>query len=73
VYAGVTVQALVDADAAAHDDDKLTYLFLADATTMTDDDHPLLAVDLYDEPGRTFREAGAVALAGEDHRCPRRT
>lgn len=54
-YAGVTVQALVDADAAASDDDKVTYLFLADATTMTDDERPLLAVDLYDEPGRTFR------------------
>nr|WP_089013655.1 hypothetical protein [Micromonospora inositola] len=22
---------------------------------MADDEHPLLAVDLYDEPGRTFR------------------
>ena len=54
-YAGVTVQALVDADAEASDDDKLTYLFLADATTMIDDEQPLLAVDLYTEPGRTFR------------------
>jgi hypothetical protein len=54
-YAGVTVQALVDADGAASDDDKLTYLFLADATTMTDDEYPLLAVDLSTEPGRTFR------------------
>ncbi|GAB3348305.1 hypothetical protein RMN56_13005 [Micromonospora halotolerans] len=55
VYVGMTVQELVDIDAAASDDDKLTYLFLADATTMTDDEHPLLAVDLYTEPGRTFR------------------
>jgi hypothetical protein len=55
IYAGATVQALVDADAAASDDDKLTYLFLADATTMTDDEHPLLAVDLDIEPGRRFR------------------
>ena len=54
-YAGVTIQDLVDADAAAVDDDKLTYLFVADATTMADDEHPRLAVDLYDEPGRTFR------------------
>jgi hypothetical protein len=54
-YAGVTIQALVDADAAASDDDKLTYLFLADAATMTDAEHPLLAVDLYTQPGRTFR------------------
>ena len=54
-YASVTVQGLVDADAAASDDDKLTYLFLADVITMADDEHPLLAVDLSTEPGRTFR------------------
>jgi uncharacterized protein DUF6924 len=54
-FAGLTVQALVDADAATDEDDKLTYLFLADATTMTDPEHPLLAIDLYDEPGRAFR------------------
>lgn len=54
-YSGVAVQTLVDTDAAADDEDKLTYLFIADATTMADAEHPLLAVDLYDEPGRTFR------------------
>ncbi|MET8629782.1 hypothetical protein ABZW30_39680 [Kitasatospora sp. NPDC004669] len=54
-FDGVNAQALVDADAAADDDDKLCYLFIADTTTMTDDEHPLLAVDLCDEPGRTFR------------------
>ncbi|HYS41409.1 MAG TPA: hypothetical protein VEO01_37815 [Pseudonocardiaceae bacterium] len=54
-YSGVTIQALVDADSAATDDDKLTYLFIADATTIADTERPLLAVDLYDEPGRTFR------------------
>ena len=51
-FAGIAVQALIDAGA---DDDKPTYLFVADAITMTDDEHPLLAVDLYDEPGRAFR------------------
>ncbi|GAA0270492.1 hypothetical protein GCM10009527_078500 [Actinomadura nitritigenes] len=54
-YAGVSVQTLVAADAAAADEEKLTYLFLADATTMTGDERSLLAVDLYEEPGRTFR------------------
>jgi hypothetical protein len=39
----VGVQALVDVDAAARDDEKLTYLFLADAATMTDDEQPVLA------------------------------
>jgi hypothetical protein len=33
-FTDVSVQALVDADAAADDDDKLCYVFLADATTM---------------------------------------
>jgi hypothetical protein len=54
-FAGVTAQALVNADAEADEDDKLTYLFLADATTMTDGEHLLLAIDLYVEPGRGFR------------------
>ena len=54
-FADVSVQALVDADATAEDSDKICYAFIADATTMTSEDHPLLAVDLYDEPGRTFR------------------
>lgn len=54
-YAGVTLQSLIDTEAAAADQGKLTFLLLADATTMTDDEHPLLAIDLYAEPGRTFR------------------
>ncbi|MEU4096147.1 hypothetical protein [Streptomyces sp. NPDC026673] len=54
-FADVGIQVLVDEDAAAEDDDKITYVFLADAATMADPTHPLLAVDLYDEPGRTFR------------------
>ncbi|MGW4943842.1 DUF6924 domain-containing protein [Actinoplanes sp. NPDC004185] len=54
-YAGVTIQNLVEADAAASEDDKLAYLFLADQVALTDDEHPLLAIDLAEEPGRTFR------------------
>jgi hypothetical protein len=52
-YADVSIQALVDAD----ENYQLTYVFLADALTMNGDDHLLLAVDLLDEPGRTFRVA----------------
>lgn len=52
-YSGVSVQALIDA--SANDQRVVTYLFLADATTMADKEHPLLAVDLFVEPGRTFR------------------
>lgn len=57
VYAGVDVQTLIDADSSAQEDDKVTYLLLADAITMTDGEHRLLAVDLLDEPGRNFRIA----------------
>ncbi|MFJ7019236.1 MULTISPECIES: DUF6924 domain-containing protein [Streptomyces] len=54
-FTDVSIQTLIDEEAAAEEDDKLTYVFLADATTMTDPSSPLLVVDLYDEPGRTFR------------------
>jgi hypothetical protein len=54
-FDGVSIQALVDEEAAAEGDDKAIQVFLADKTTMTDPSHPLLAVDLYDEPGRTLR------------------
>ena len=54
-HAGASVQALIDADADAGEAEKLTSVFLADAETMADPEHALLAVDLYDEPGRTFR------------------
>jgi len=54
-YAGVTIQTLVDTDAAASEDDKLTYVFVADAVTMSNDEWLLLAVDLEADPGRTFR------------------
>ena len=33
-YDGVSIQSLVDADAAAGEDEQITYVFLADATTM---------------------------------------
>ncbi|MFB6510884.1 DUF6924 domain-containing protein [Streptomyces virginiae] len=54
-FTGVGVQVLVDEEAAADEDEQIVYLFLADAATMEDPGHPLLAVDLSDEPGRTFR------------------
>jgi hypothetical protein len=32
-----------------------TFLLLADAAAMSSDEHPMLVVDLVDEPGRSFR------------------
>ncbi|OEJ48462.1 hypothetical protein AR457_34400 [Streptomyces agglomeratus] len=54
-FAGVGGQALMDEEAAADEDAQIIHIFLADAATMKDPGHPLLAVDLSDEPGRTFR------------------
>ncbi|WP_406011047.1 hypothetical protein OG440_36620 [Streptomyces sp. NBC_00637] len=54
-FADVGVQALMDEEAAADEDAQIMHVFLADTTTMRDPARPLLAVDLSDEPGRTFR------------------
>jgi hypothetical protein len=54
-FAGLGVQAVMAEEAAAGEDEQIFSLFLADAATMKDSGHPLLAVDLSDEPGRTFR------------------
>ncbi|MFE5510467.1 DUF6924 domain-containing protein [Streptomyces sp. NPDC056529] len=54
-FADAGVQALMAEEAAADEDEQIVHMFLADATTMKDPGHPLLAVDLSDEPGRTFR------------------
>jgi hypothetical protein len=54
-FDGVTIDDLVAADRAAPDDDRLYDMFVADSLTLSDDEQPLLAVDLDTEPGRTFR------------------
>ncbi|GKQ33717.1 DUF6924 domain-containing protein [Streptomyces sp. A012304] len=54
-FADVGIAALMHEDNAAAEDEKLVHLFLADAAALADPRHHLLAVDLYDEPGRTFR------------------
>ena len=50
-YGGLTVEELV---ALARGGDK-TFAFVADRTTFTDLERPILVVDLYEESGRTFR------------------
>ncbi len=32
-----------------------TFVFLVDTRTITDPEHPVVVVDLYDEPGQSFR------------------
>ncbi|MFE9627343.1 DUF6924 domain-containing protein [Streptomyces sp. NPDC006527] len=54
-YADVSIPALIHEDNAAGEAEQLVHLFLADAAALADPRHHLLALDLYDEPGRTFR------------------
>lgn len=54
-FAGVGIAALLAEEAAAAEDEAVCEVFLADATTLADPEHRLLAVDLSTEPGRTVR------------------
>jgi hypothetical protein len=51
-YNGLTVAQLV---ALAPKGGDHTFAFIADRVAITNPDRPVLVVDLYDEPGRTFR------------------
>jgi hypothetical protein len=51
-YAGATVEQLLEAlDDSAHQ----ILMIVVDATAIRDPDHPVLIVDLGEQPGRTFR------------------
>jgi hypothetical protein len=52
VYEGLTVEQLV---ALASQDGDHSFVFIVDQLTLTHPERPVLVVDLYDQPGRTFR------------------
>ncbi|HMC88973.1 MAG TPA: hypothetical protein VKI17_05475 [Gemmataceae bacterium] len=52
VYDGLTVEQLV---ALAPKGGDHTFAFIVDRIALTNPERPVLVVDLYDEPGRTFR------------------
>jgi hypothetical protein len=52
-YDGLTVEQLVGYSSGGGD--ALTDVFLVDDVAISQPDYPVLAVDLYEEPGRTFR------------------
>ncbi|MEV5969546.1 hypothetical protein [Streptomyces sp. NPDC051921] len=54
-FAEVEVPGLAAVDRAAGEDERVFHLFLADTAALADPSYPLLAVDLADDPGRTFR------------------
>jgi len=51
-YEGLTAADLTQLSPTSPD---LSVIFVVDATTLSDPEHPILVVDLLDEPGRTFR------------------
>jgi hypothetical protein len=51
-YVGLTPEQLV---ALTPKDDNRSFAFLVDRVTLTNPERPVLVVDLYDEPGRSFR------------------
>ena len=51
-YDGLKIEQLV---ALAPKGGDRTFAFLADRVTLTNPERPVLVVDLYDQPGRTFR------------------
>lgn len=51
-YAGLTVEQLLSLlPPGSHH----SFIFIVDRTALSHSDHPILVVDLYAEPGRTFR------------------
>ncbi|MGF1574758.1 MAG: hypothetical protein ACFCU9_02240 [Cyanophyceae cyanobacterium] len=60
-YEGLTVEQLVVLEPKGdHQYGKYTFAFIADRATFTSPEHPVLVVDLYEEPGRTFRLASVM-------------
>ena len=51
-YDGLTAERLA---ALAPEDHDRTFAFVVDRVALEHPEHPILVVDLYDEPGRTFR------------------
>jgi hypothetical protein len=63
-YAGATVEQLV---ACAAEGPRRSFFFIVDRLTMSDAEHPVLVVDLYDAPGRTFRVIPSEAWGVENN------
>lgn len=51
-YDGLTAEQLTR---LMPEDSNLTFAFIVDGVALTHPEHPILVVDLYDEPGRAFR------------------
>jgi hypothetical protein len=54
-YDGLTVQQVMALAPTGEECGEHSFAFVADKTTFDSAERPVLVVDLYDEPGRTFR------------------
>ena len=54
VFEGATAEAIAAAE-SGDDNLRRSYLFIVDRPALTEPDHPVLVLDLFAEPGRTFR------------------
>ncbi|OWK41102.1 DUF6924 domain-containing protein [Fimbriiglobus ruber] len=68
-YEGLTVEQLLE---LAPKGGEHTFVLVADRIALTSPEQPVLVVDLYDEPGRTFRGITARCWASRTT-CPSRT
>lgn len=63
-FADLTVEQLL---ALIPPSSKKTFIFLVDAQTISNDKHPVLVVDLFQEGGRTFRALPSDAAGVENN------
>ena len=54
-YESLTIEQLVALEPRGKECGKHTFAFIADRTTFSSPERPVLVVDLYDKPGQTFR------------------
>ncbi len=54
-YDGLTVEQLMALAPKDQRGNEHSFAFIADPTTFANPERPILVVDLYEEPGRTFR------------------
>src|SRR5690349_19589557 len=59
--------AAIDAIVTAADDGERSFLFVADEEALEDPEHPILVIDLLEEPGRTFRVVPSEAWGVENN------
>ena len=63
-FDGLTVKQL---PSVFEEDSEVTFVFIIDRTAVTHPEHPILVVDLLEEPGRTFRVIPKAVWAVENN------